>query len=771
MVEEEGQSPQVQEPTIETAPQGRAPASAPMLHPAPDPQTKFSTTVSEGESIAPFGETNTGTSIPLDTYSQKLEQDSGWQADHGPRPSRWNVFTGSASQAMSDSLGGSLLRLWQQRSLPDDTVPISADQANKLFPERETPYTTPVDPRIVGMEQGRAAGRQEQDEWLSQAPSGFLTGASRLAGGLAGGFLSPENIVVGALSGGIADLLTPEAAPALGKIAIKYLSEWGGFTEQAALTNYVEHQMGARKQDLTEVAAEQAGPAAIGTSLHVALGALARKFADVHAEDLTADNLKKGIVAIERGENLPSFEDSSHVAEARNNGLRVIQGGKFLEPPPAIPTPLAESKLYVGVHSEGTAHVFEHGLGEGTQFTDTHDAANHGVAHDNVPGQVAETKLAEGSKLLDIEKPIKEDLASENSFIKAIEEKTGIKIAQNPSLEDASLKEVIQQLGDSAGSHGIPEDILQQVQGIAKEHGYSGYELSNGPGSSVRTAHIFDPSEQTLSSAHQADPTLTPPVPKDAVNGVPPSEDDIKKSQKNYSPQIEQMLRDEHSKSERFQQYTPKALADAQLELEGYKKQLTELAKSGEAAQPKKLINDVNDMMGVANRVEAVPKEDIVLKNGTSLKMGVEMMEHAHKGASGRKLQINAPTIVARLPDGTVAGIVQMGGGFRLDTGEFQIRPSMVEVPEEYHRQGIASAMYDYGNKYVAEMNRSDINTEAGSKFRDAYDANKEKERPPVGAPNTAKEMLDALRQQEAQDARLRDVANRIAECGSGGGV
>lgn len=582
----------------------RTPAGGgiPSLMPAPHGLPEQGTAVqgSENETSQPFGPT-TGIAHPIPIPKKQTEWESGYQNEHGPRPSRWESWASAPFEEGSHSTiaspwGGALMRMWQESEAATGKQ-LSPDQANKLYPGRPVPYTTPVDQGTALMEYNDRQKQQDIADWAGQRPVTTMGRIASTASGFVGGLTDPLNFAIGALSGSAAELVAPEAAPLAVKAITHYLANLGGFTATDALQNLLEHQMGAKQKQFPEIIGENAVPAAIMTGVGMGLGALVRRFSNEGGGTSEADirNIKENIAALEDNRRPPDPPTAGAIAE-RKAGVQVDPGGEKIKPT-LLTSPMHETPLYAAAHSDGTPLVHEHGLGPGVQFTDQHDVANNGVSRSTeTPGQIGETKLPEGSKLLDIDKSAAEDYAAKDSFLKQVEEKTGIPL-DHVTKSGETVKEVITNLGDWAGADigdgkTIPENILKQIQEIAKEQGFSGYQFMNEEGN-ARQAHVFDTSTMQISKAYPANPATTPGLPEPAnarpqMEGAQPAQQEnpaLDKAQsKFYSPEIEKLVHD-FRKGKTFDPYSPEEMANTEKDLEQYKQQLADLSETSESAK------------------------------------------------------------------------------------------------------------------------------------------------------------------------------------------
>lgn len=498
------------------------------------------------EQSLPFGQPEGSTGVPGNLRNFQKDWQSG---DSGlgtsAKPGKWDKFLGGLQQGYRGSFMGTLAEKYQAHSAETGTM-LTPEEANALNPYRGTPYTTPVDSGIVAMESADARRQQQLDEWLGRNESGnFMKGVGSFGGALAD---APMYMALGLLTGGVGDLAVG-GAEAVGGRALGMLARYGytvgEFSTVGELQNKLESSMGAKEKPLYQVVQESLGPAALATGIHAAFRAYLDR-GDMNPNQLEG-GVKKNVAAMANDELPPEPPGSGGAAVERKAGVQLDPSGDRVTP--TIKTsPLEETKLYAATHADGTPLIHEHGLGPGSQFTDSHEVANNGVSKSSsIPGQIGETKLPDDAKLINLDTPAQADYESKNSLLKAIEEKTGVPL--DAAVKDnPSIKDVIKNLGDYAGvelSDGkkIPDDILEQVQQIAKDKGYSGYQFAD---QNSRQVHMFDAKEagMQISNVEHANPDVTPEDPTIAKEPKSPEEIEAAQKQKamNYSPNLQAAL-------------------------------------------------------------------------------------------------------------------------------------------------------------------------------------------------------------------------------------
>ena len=239
------------------------------------------------------------------------------------------------------------------------------------------------------------------------------------------------------------------------------------------------------------------------------------------------------------------------------------------------------------------------------QLTDSREVANNGVSRSaETPGAVAQTELPPESKLLDIDQSAAHDYAEPDSLLKAIEQKTGLSLEEDTKAGE-SLKEIIQKLGDWAGAEiggkTIPEDILQQVQDIAKSQGYAGYAFDS---TNSRQAHVFDPTQLKASDTQVAQPDATPALtPEPAAPDNPAM---AKERDQAYSPEMEKIVHDFHKNHAAGAEYDPANTAKIAAEADELKKQLAEKAET--SATAKAALEDLREQDAKDKRLADIAK-------------------------------------------------------------------------------------------------------------------------------------------------------------------
>jgi len=535
----------MEDPTIQTASEpDRSPASANppgVGAPVPPQAPEFP------ERTSPFGKPEGAPEVKGDLPNYQESWQSG-DAGPGlsPKPSKWDKVMGGLAQGAHDSFAGTALRLYKEKSAETGTF-LPPDQANQMNPYRTVPYTTPVDSGIVAMEAADGRRQQQIQEWMSRNEGGnFVHGAAEFAGGLVD---APMYAAIGLVTGGLGDLIAPEATGIAGKIAAHYGVSLAEFSGVGEVQNKLEAGMGAKEKPFSQVVQENL----VGAGIATGLGFAARSFLDrgQATPEALKSGVKEGAAALANDEKLPGMAEQRAALQERKAGATQLDPNSEKVLPTIKSSPINETPLYAATHGDGAPLVHEHGLGPGTQLTDSHDVANNSVAKSTeIPGQIAETKLPDGTKLLDIDKPASEDYNSKESFLKQVEEKTGIPLDEAIK-NGESIKDVIKNLGDWAGADigegkTVPEDILNQVQQIAKDNGFHGYEFAND---NSRQVHMFDAkaSGLELSNVTHADPSKVPDLPSGVPaadpNATPESLDSKQRqNNQNYSPAVQEAL-------------------------------------------------------------------------------------------------------------------------------------------------------------------------------------------------------------------------------------
>lgn len=540
------------------------------------------------EKTLPFGKPEGVTGIPGDLPNYQQDWNSG-DAGPGlsPKPTKWDKVVGGIQQGARGSMLWGTLPQWIDNQFAKTGQTLSPEDANKLNPYRATPYTTPVDAGVVAMEAADAKRQQDMQEWLGR---NNMSGAGwgRFAGALAD---IPLYAAIGGATGFLGDAaagLGGEIAGGAGKLAGRYGWALGEFSGVGEVQNKLEAGMGAKEKPFYEVVQDNLGGAAIATGL----GMLYRRFKNSGEANPEAfqQGVKGGAVALGNDEKLPSNPAADALAE-RRNGVGIDPDGEKFKP--TVKTaPLEDTPLYTATHGDGTPLVHEHGLGEGKQFTDSYQQANNGVSKSSeTPGQIAESKLPAGKKLLDLDQPASQDYGNKEGLLKAIEEKIGIPLEESVK-NGESLKEVITSLGDYAGAEigdkTVPEDIIAQIQETAKAQGYVGYQFNSGD---IRQVHMFDPKAagMEISNVAHSDPSTTPDLPSPASTPPGTPEEVLteeKSKSQNFSPNVQEALNQIRKTSMTLHpDDLEQQIADNEKVIADHKQQLMELAKDNPQAE------------------------------------------------------------------------------------------------------------------------------------------------------------------------------------------
>lgn len=536
------------------------------------------------EKATPFGPSEGVPSVsgPLPNFQKR------WQSGESgsgltPRPSAWDSFVSSAQKGIHDTGLGLLYRLGQESAQPEGQQ-LSPANANKLYPGRPVPYTTPVNENIARLEYNDRVKQEQLDEWVARGNHG----AASWTGNLVGSLTDPMALALGAITGGVAEVALPATAPFITRAAAHFMGNWAGFAQTEALENWTQYSMGAKQKQIGQIAGESLVPAATMSVIGMGLGAIARKFLNETGGAVDPAFVRKSVAAMEMDQRMPTMDQERATMAARKAGASQVMPGQT-QLPTVLTSPIHEAKLYGAAHADGSPLIHEHGMGPGRQFTDSYDVANNGVSRSSdVPGQLGETRLPEKSNLLDLT----QSASDQKEFVKAIEEKTGMTFDKN-----APLKEILTEVSDAAGtSKEVPEDIMQKIQEIAKAQGYDGYQFKGTtPEGQVtnRQVHLFDATGMSIENQYHADPSTTPqiqtspsvppeiPGSQPAEMGNPGAE---KVNRASYSPEIEQLVHDFRKKNQIFDPHGEDSLAAIEKDTENYKQQLTDLSETSPSA-------------------------------------------------------------------------------------------------------------------------------------------------------------------------------------------
>lgn len=585
--------------TIQTMPNPQPNEAAPT--PAPAPTGPTPEMLRQAQSMSPAfdaGGTDQGVSlnpgspantpIPTDAAADLQKFESGQEYQEGAKFNRWQGAAAGAAAAFRHSLWGPenpLRQVLQERAWNQDTGPkLSPEEANAQFPDRETPYTTAVDPRIVGMEKNQKLKDDALSDMISKSSGITGMGLATAGGGFLGGLADPINLGIGLASSGLSEMAVGEGAGWGMKLAAHYLSNWTGMTASDQFNNLMQSRMGAKRETLVQSAENTAGQAALMTGITVAARAAWRAFTERSGGAAMDGSIVRGGVRELENNRVPTPPAAAQdTLNSRANGVQVGEDGK-----PTLPTSPQDPRVFYAAEHDikGTpeAAVFKAGLGDGHQVTNIKEIAHNAVADADNPGRFVEAKIPEGYKFLDLSQDAK---ASEEGggFIKSLEEKLGFPIDHLLEPHE-TLEELFHKIGDWAGTvvegqdgekEEIPEDVMNRIGVFSKEQGYSGYELPTADGSG-KVLHVFEPSKLELGKIERADPAKAPQLPPpDSLTPQTPA--DMAARQDSYSPKLDQLVHDMRSKSEYQQVWGAKALGEVNDIKANLQERLAALAK------------------------------------------------------------------------------------------------------------------------------------------------------------------------------------------------
>lgn len=575
---------------LQTDDVGRDPASEAVVQTAPQPlQSVPQSTITPNPSTPGGPQYQQMTQTPVSDQSQQFK--SGEQADE-IKPSRWDKWAAGwdlQSNKMPVGLPGSdeagAIPRWvykeQQQDLSDqNNAPnLTADEANKMYPGRPEPYAAPVSQWVAQMEFNDRQRIQKIQDWKN---AGGATPFTDLAQGLAGGFVDPLNLALMTAMGPLSKLAGLGEVTGAAKFATR-LGENFGINAATGAISYAQEKSEGLDPSAWEATKQAAEGALGGTIFHTVVIDPMKLAWDAFRKTSieTQARIIKEVVSSNDRNTTPTLEAQNTVLEQRKAGA--IQDGQNIRritPLEANPT-----QFYAGADSQGNKATFVDGLGEGTQVHSNSDVVNNAVSNPEgkSPGRVGETKLPEGTKLLDLDQPMPKELVDQ---AQAELKKNGVDdLFSRSQLEAASGKEILdllEKLPTQEDGYNSSDVMRARVDA----EGYTGYSfMDKAPdGTAIgKVAHLFDENMPITGEESQANPDVTPKITPDQQTALDQAQGD--KSASVYSdPETDKEVHDLrhgevlNSKADYMDEFTKNIEDQAKAEL-------TKLGETSESAK------------------------------------------------------------------------------------------------------------------------------------------------------------------------------------------
>lgn len=380
---------------------------------------------------------------------------------------------------------------------------LTPEQANQKYPGINA--TEAVYPEVAKLRFDTNKKKAHLQDWMSR-------------GADMGGAFSPFNLTSGAVTSVLepfnfaANIATGGAAKALGVTStFRNLLVQNLATSAVGDTfNYLQTTREGQEPNLSEMIGGSIKGAVMSAGffkgLHVAFEGL--KSSRVGESQESLDNKIKTLVAQHESESRLDLTPQEQAAEARRSGA--IQPGKGEDPYVyrALNHP-SETSNHSPVTGDGYAPLNDFTEG-GVTGTDRSMEANNLASNPEglAPGKIHEWNAPKDGKFMDLETSIAD--GEGKAFIAQLESRLGEKLDLPP---ETTLKQVISEIASRAEGQGNKSEVLNVVQDLAKEQGFSGYKYVNEDkaGNPVSNhTHVFDQGVTQHVAAYEADPSITP---------------------------------------------------------------------------------------------------------------------------------------------------------------------------------------------------------------------------------------------------------------------
>lgn len=414
---------------------------------------------------------------PMNTRSEDF---ASGQMEGEIVPSKWDAFvtklkesSASAPVGFMTDEPGALIRMSVQNQTEQENQSrginkIKPEEANKRYPGMPVPFTEPVDPYVAELQYNDFKHREYLSNWAGRA-AGMPRGTD-FAAGVIGGFADPLYMGLGLATGGAATALGVKQT--VRNVFLQNL----GINVAAGIPTFIQEQR--ERQDVTlGGAAQQAVEGAVGgTIFHYAAQGLAHAlkmgidWARGTPIDVQEQTFKRVVAQHEQGAKVDAktgvFEDqmrrSGQMADGTNPHVYATEQ-------------LPENTHYVGMRADGTFVTTNPNLGPGIQTSDHGQMINNMASDGKGGGMVGRLKMPEDLKLFDLEQPAVAEHGAENSLLKAIEEKTGIKLEPK---EGESVKDVLDRMHSQVTDPNAWHEMMGEVNKLAESQGFKGYEFT-----------------------------------------------------------------------------------------------------------------------------------------------------------------------------------------------------------------------------------------------------------------------------------------------------
>lgn len=447
---------------------------------------------------------------PANTPERPLPNSTSFAPDeeNTAGPGRWEQFVDKLHQASMDSpvgfMSGSEGALQRSQVQGDmeaqfraaNRTKISADEANKLYPDLPKPFEEPVYPEIADLINSDNQRRRNLQAWIDRGPkTGILTD---LGVGAVAGFADPLNLGLMAATGGASRALG--VGEGLAGVFGQNLAINAG---TAALT-YPQLKKERQDVSLSGEAFNAVTGALGGTALHFGLSAAlaqAGRFAGLMSGSAAERNLRAAIAQHETG---ATIDMAPAVAETQLRAAGAVQPDVTSSPYEFRPIEHpSERTFYTARDAENNAPIHFQDLGPGVHAVDNGMVANNLASSPESihTGRVGEIQIPEDAKLLDLDEPLPRELADKIS-----EEHADADVSTTPA------KDVLREL---------PQEAQTAIRAELEKQGYDGYRYVNADqGAPHNGVVLFDEARAELGREFEANKEITPRMSEDEAQAA-----------------------------------------------------------------------------------------------------------------------------------------------------------------------------------------------------------------------------------------------------------
>lgn len=398
----------------------------------------------------------------------------------GIRPSKseawWEQVDLNALNSIGGTIGygGSAVRWLQEQRMADEaqlygTAKLTADQANRLYPGMEKPFTEDVLPEVAAARFANIQRQRTMQDWISRSQD-KLSWYNNLTAGLAATAISPLDLGAGLLAGEVIGVGTKAlglARVGLKGLATVYGENLAGNLALQAPNYYLKKQQG-QEVSVGEEVSNAASNALLFTGIHYLASGL-KGLIGKTPKDLQEQGMREAIAQHESGLAIDSSriaETAAARVEGKAKGAAVYNVGEMGHP--------SERAFYQGVSPDTQTPIDYGGYGD-QSYIDHQTVAKNTTTNPEGPnqGHTVEGQIHPDTKLLDLENKL--DTPEIMAVAKSIESKVGVDLELTPNL---SLKEVIERVKEAGSAKDEPQ-MMAKAKEAAQSMGYDGYQYTH----------------------------------------------------------------------------------------------------------------------------------------------------------------------------------------------------------------------------------------------------------------------------------------------------